>query len=139
MLHLWAISLLIFQMYLLSSSEMTWLLYIDIFSRIKIFFISCSFKQGSSMVLSVSKGYSHGNLVFYTGLFPFQFCSIMMCTNCCNCSYLQLKLSYIIVSLLFPFELDPLCVPRVPFPAAIPAGSGGDWFAVNILTTKMST
>lgn len=81
MLHLWAIFFLIFQMYLLGIPEMTWLHCIDLFCVIKILFISCSFKQGSSTVVSDSKGYSHRNLVFYTGLFPFEFCSVMMCNK----------------------------------------------------------
>lgn len=73
MLHLWAVFLLIFLICLLGISETTWLHYIDLSCMIKIFFISCSFKQGSSTVASDSKGYSHGNLVFYTAVFPFEF------------------------------------------------------------------
>lgn len=72
---------LIFQMYLLDISEMTWLHYIDLFCMIKIFFISYLFKQGSNTVVSESKGSSHRNLVFYTGLFPFEFCSVLICNK----------------------------------------------------------
>lgn len=81
MLGLQSIFLLTFQIYLLSISETTWLYYIDLFCKIKIFSVSCSFKHGCSIVVSDSRECSYGNLAFYRDPFPFYFYDVMMCNK----------------------------------------------------------